>query len=344
MNRTSCLIRVVLAFNIFFAFAAQMQADETHPSAGIDFARLGTQLQGEGLEGWVHGIAVDQGLAVFTWRDPRSFFTSAEFPMVSHIPNIAAQLRTLHRHDKVRLKGQFIQNGAPQRHIYVTELTVLEPFADAPAGDYQYSVTIPNDLVGQSQLVAKVHAVDANGHVLVIEWKDAVLPVFVASDAVAQRVNALYRGDKIRLHYALRGAPVHPDHLEPDSRVAEPIEVITSLVATHDRPADITGTIVKFPRSPQVLFDVYAIQTVDADGFTLDYTLINFDDTAAFEQIRAKMAEAFQSRAAEAINGRNKLIIPGLRVRAVGRFNVVSPSQANPQILLNGPQDITVLR
>lgn len=320
----------------------QVYADPIDPSAGVDFGKLEALLKGEGLEGWIHGAVNEQGLYVFTWRSPDDFFTSAQFPIVSHIPAVQEQLKGLKRHDHVRLKGQFLQNGAPQRHIYATQLVLVDSFDQSPEGSYDYSVEVPKDLAGKTELIAKVHIVDAGGSVLVIEYKDAVLPVFIKRTEDRAQVKDYYRGDKIKLHFKLRTFPDRPTHLEPAEDVGKAIELLEPLVDLHGKAGERKGVIVKFPRSPQVAFDVFALQTIDGDGVTLDYTLLNPEDTAVFEAIRKKLGDAFDAHADKAVNGRNKLVVPGLMVRASGIFNVISPSQANPQIYLKSADDVVI--
>ena len=319
-----------------------VQADPNHPSAGVDYQALGDQLQGEGLVGWMHAVVPEQGLYVFTWRDPKTFFTSAEFPLVSHIPGMMDRIKALHRHDKVLVKGEFLANGAPQRHIYVTDITLLTPFGGAPADPYTYKVKVPDDLKTQHDLIAKVHAVDANGHVLVIEYKDVVLPVYVERDSDAAQIKDYWRGDEIRLHYVLRSYPHQPQHLSPDAALAKPIELVHKIAEINNKPADLEGSLVMFPKSPEINFDVYALQATDANGVTYDYTLVNLTDQAVFQAIRAKLAAAYNSNSMNAVNGRNKFIEPHVKVHAVGTFLEVSPAQANPQIQLKSADDLHI--
>jgi hypothetical protein len=80
----------------------------------------------------------------------------------------------------------------------------------------------------------------------------------------------------------------------------------------------------------------------DADGIERTYTLVNFEDADAFQAIRDKLAAAWEQRAADAVDGRNKQLNPKVRLRASGTLNVLMPNQANPQILLSGPDALTV--
>lgn len=317
-------------------------ADTDHPSQGIDYAKLAKDLQEGGLDGWIHASVPGQGLYVFTWRDPKDFFTNAQFPLVSHVPGVMDQIKALTRHDQVHIKGEFIDNGAPIRHIYVTELALVKAFNDGPKDAYDYSVKLPDDLLKASELVAKVHATDNNGHMLVIEYKDVVLPVVVEDDNVAVRVKSFYRGDRIRLHYVVRSYPNRPSHLEPDPAAKESVETLKRIVDLNGKPANLEGVLVRFPKSPEIIFDVFALGTTDEYGITDDYTLVNFDDANVFKAIREKLQAAYEAHATSAVNGRNKFVLPNVKVHAVGTFNVQSPSQANPQILLQSPDDVSI--
>ncbi|MBW3625324.1 MAG: hypothetical protein KY468_18160, partial [Armatimonadetes bacterium] len=114
-------------------------------------------------------------------------------------------------------------------------------------------------------------------------------------------------------------------------------------VEQHGKKRTLVGALVMFPQSPQLRFDVYALQTTDPDGTRLDYTLVNFTDPERFARIRQKLENAWKAHAGTAQSGRNKLIQPRLRVRATGVINIQSPQQANPQILLDGPESIEIL-
>jgi hypothetical protein len=127
-----------------------------------------------------------------------------------------------------------------------------------------------------------------------------------------------------------------------NDEVASPVEVLERLVDLHDKFACVEGTLVKFPKSPDVSFDVFALQRTDNDHVTLDYTLVNFDNVELFKEIRQKSAAAWDAHPESVINGRNKLHNPRLHVKACGTLNVVAPSQANPQILIDKIEDLTI--
>ncbi|MBW3625897.1 MAG: hypothetical protein KY468_21090, partial [Armatimonadetes bacterium] len=127
---------------------------------GIDLRQLEARLKSGGLAGWVHGAVKGQELYVFTYRDPKNFFASADFPLVSRSPQVLKQLRALNRHDQVLIQGSFLERPAPQKHIEVTGLRVLKRWSPADAMPaYVYRAKLPEELLGKKELVGKVHAV-----------------------------------------------------------------------------------------------------------------------------------------------------------------------------------------
>jgi hypothetical protein len=170
-----------------------------------DLAGLAVLLKDGRLSGWVHGAVHDRGLYVFTYRKPQDFFSFAQFPLAPATPEVAAQLQAVKRHDAVLIKGTFIENQAPIKHIRLENVSVVTPYtSDERPPARTPETAFPADLVGQTELIGKVHAVDSDGRVLVIEYGDAVIPVFVR---VPELTAGLYRNDKIRLVFEFALAP-----------------------------------------------------------------------------------------------------------------------------------------
>jgi hypothetical protein len=306
---------------------------------GFDIPALAQQLANGTLPGWIHAAVHHRGLYVFTWRKAGDFFTFLDFPVVPLTDTVAAKLAQIKRHDQVRLKGSFIANAAPIRHIKVDDLEVVRVYSSDQQVPPRTAVTrIPEDVFGKRELIGKVHAVAQEGRILVIEYGDAVVPVFVKNPALT---SDLFRNDKIRLAVQVAPRPVRPAHLWLDMAAPKPLEVMERLVDRHNMPVTEEGDLVRFPISPQISVDVYAVQVVDADGVSREYTLLNDKDPAIFTSIRNKLGAAWASRGG-AIDGRNKLINPSIKVRAKGRFNIIDRNQANAQILLDSADDITV--
>jgi hypothetical protein len=203
--------------------------------------------------------------------------------------------------------------------------------------DYGYEVDLPALLRDTTEQVGIVHAIGAGGRILVMGFGDAIAPLVVDDP---QWTADLYRGDIIRVHYQIQTQPNHPPHLRLDSAVAEPVEMIDAIAAEHQQPATLTGHLVKFPQSPQLKFDVYGLDVATNDIHRI-FTLINFSDMDTFTALREELAQLWDAQTDTAQRGRNYLINPNITLTATGTINVVSPEQANPQLLINAVSDIT---
>jgi hypothetical protein len=327
--------------------AAEAVTDATGKKAGIDpddIPALAKLLEAGQLPGRVHAAVHDRGMYVFTYyRNPRNVFVAGNFPMTPGNPAVARRLAEVKRHDGLLIKGAFIDNLAPIRHIRVDDFQITSVYqADENPAKRPYGTRIPEDLpeagLPHRHLIAKVHAVADEGRILVVEYGDAVVPVFVKDGKLTEK---LYRNDKIRIAFTLPEKPPRPQHLWLDMADPKPLEVLEGLVARHGQPCELEGVLVRYPLSPQLTSEVYALEVVDGDNVFRDYTLLNFDPTI-FKAIRAKLASAWKSRPAEGVDGRNKLVNHQIRVRAKGTFNLVARNQANAQILLASPDDITI--
>ncbi len=305
-----------------------------------DIESLGILLEQGRLPGWIHAAVHGRGLYVFTYRKPNDFFSFADFPLEATTDAVASRLLNLKRHDAVMLKGRFKVNAAPIHHIELEDFQLVTPYvADETAPPRMPEATIPDDLLGATELIGKVHAVNDDGRIFVIEYKDAVIPVFVP---IANLTGGLYRNDKIHLVFQFAMTPPRPTHLWLDTAAAKPLEVMERLLDLHGKPFTAEGTLIRFPQSPQIITDVYALQVTDTDGVSREYTLLNDRDPTIFAKIHDKLAAAWKMRPAQVIDGRNKLSNPSIKVKAVGTFNLISPNQANAQILLDSADNVTV--
>jgi len=302
-------------------------------------SELEKQLKETGLKGWVHGATEPLGLYVFTYREPGNFFAHQEFPLVPGNEAVERTLQKLKRHDEVSLKGSFLANQAPINHIWVSHIDLINSYeSPTPAPEpYPYKAELPEELFTQKEIRAKVHAVVNEGKVLVIEYKDAIVPVVVGKPELAK---GLFRNDKVKLQIEVREYPAKPTHVSLDLKTKDPLVVTDRMVDWHGKKGSVEGALVLFPKSPQVNFNVFAVQVADERGILREFTLVNFEDTKVFEQIREKLQQVWDSDSKGIENGRNKLVNRNLRIKASGVFNVVDPGQANPQVLLTGPESI----
>lgn len=311
---------------------------------GIDLNEVEKLLKGDGAVGWIHGAVAEYRQYVFTFRDPNNFFKFVNLSLSVRSPKLLKQLESLGRHDLVKIKGEFsTSNPSPQKHIKVKSIEVLKEFDPGmPFPKYAHDAKLPEELKSQSELVGKVHAVVAGGRIFVIEYKDAIVPLYVENPEFTQD---LYRNDIIRLHYKVQEFPRLPIHLSLDTSVKEPVEVLDSMVAWHDTKGSLEGNLVLFPKSPQLKFAVFALQIKDANGVKRNFTLVNFNDVDVFMAILNKLGKVWEeNKGSGIINGRNKLVNLNIKIRATGTFNVVDPNQANPQILLSAESDIEILK
>ncbi len=305
-------------------------------------AKMERALQsGQPIEGDIHGAFPELDQYVFTYRERDDFFDFVEVSLIAATPEVATVLAGLRRHDRIRIQGVLADNRSQQPHVEVSSLEVVSRYeASPPIPAYEHSAEIPDDLVGKDNELFLVHAVVANGAVLVVERSDVVLPVFVRRPELTRE---LARNDVVRLHYEIRSRPDRPVHLEL-ADVAQPVEVVDSITALHGRTADLEGALVLFPQSPQVRFNVFAVLEPLVGGAQRQFTLVNFDDTAKFTAIRNKLQAAWDSAGPDAaVSGRNKLISTQVRVRVKGIYNQIDPNQANAQIVLDGPEAIEIV-
>jgi hypothetical protein len=336
---------IVALFQVQSAFS-QNQMDKEMASGpqceiykgSIDYSCIETQLKGDGLGGWVHAAVKDQFIFVFTWRDPQNFFVNVQLPMSSKSPLIIDSLSKLKRHDRINIKGSFFHNDAPIRHINVSDIEVIEAYHGAN-DDYLYDPNLPDKIAQGNHLIGKVHAVADEGKVLVIETGDRVFPVFNKKPDLTKD---LYRNDKIEIQYFIPFVPNKPMHIELDTELDKPLTVLNSIVSGHNEPIQLKGPLVMYPKSPQIIFNVYALRLEDSDGVKWDYTLVNFEDVDLFKKIREKLEEAWNKLDAEAKYDRNKYINPQILVEVSGIKNVVDPGQANPQVLINDINDLKI--
>lgn len=313
-----------------------------HPQAyqGLEISKLSKELNNTGLIGRIHGAADESHMYVMSVREPGNFFSHREFSLLAQEPETTDTLNNLNRHDLVCIQGEIIANPSPQKHVALNEIRVIEPWQQ-PEGfePYQRQTGLPQELKEKTSLVGKVHAIGEEGKILVIEYQEVVIPIFVNQTQYTER---LYRGDIIKLSYQIQSQPQRPVHLQLDNTVEQPLEILDAIAAWNGQPKTLTGNLVKFPQSPQLKFDVYAME-VDTQGIKRYFTLINFEDMAEFEKIRQKLAKIWDENSDTARSGRNMLINPAVKIEAKGIANIISTEQANPQILLDSAGQVQQL-
>lgn len=316
---------------------------EAH-SASIDYAEIERQLQGGGLEGRIHGSVEGQDILVFTWRHPDNFFINVQLPIFSKDPTLQEQLKQLKRHDRIRVKGSFNWRKAPIRHIVAREIVLVDPWLSAETGTTKpYQPGIIEEVLSSTQLLVKVHSVANEGFVLVAEYKDRVFPVI---NTTPELLDGLYRNDFINISYKVRSFPNQPIHLELEAPEKKPVQVVERIVNGHGQTFDFSGPLVMFPKSPQIKFNIFAIQQESSTGLVRNFTLttdFNKDPSFdLFQKIRKDLQTIWDNHSSQAYFYRNRLVNENIWIRVRGVKNVVSPVQANPQIYINSRDDLVV--
>ncbi len=320
---------MIWAFFLFFSTA-------TH---AIDLDRFIVELQTTGVELEVHGIDPEADRLVAAYRDSQDFFDFQIFALTSRNKATIEFIRTLNRHDRIRVRGEIPSRTRPFLHIEVSDIELLKS-GGTGVGSYPHPIRIPDDIQHLSEMVVKVHAVHDQGRMIVADYRGSILPVLVPPPN-RDKAAALDRGDLVQIKFALRDEPEWPVHLNLKAE-ADALEVLEHMSDLHDQPVEYEGDLVLFPASPQVKFNVFALQKDIGHGVVREYTIINFSDPELFEALRTKMQSAWDRSPIQAENDRNKLIKRGLRIKARGRFNFVDKSQANPQIEVESLDDLEV--
>jgi predicted RNA-binding protein with PUA domain len=315
--------------------------------ADINIQDLEKQLNTSGLTGEIHGSSADAHLFVLTYRNPNNFFENIQLPLTSEKTDILNSLPSLKRHQFYLVKGNFIKNKAPISHINITSLDLVKDYTSAlDHMPYQYKGNL-EDLRNKKDFIGRVHAIGQDGKMLVTEYKDRIVPIYVVEPSSQDLVKKLYRGDLVKIRFTIRTDPEAPIHLSL-ARVAslpadqKPVELIDSLVKAHGSSVEKTGSLIMFPKSPQINTNIYALLVEDPEGTTIQYTLANLEDPELFKQIRAKLEKIWNDNNTTIENDRNKFVNRKLKVTAKGISNMIDPGQANPQILINSVNDVNV--
>lgn len=334
-----CICLGMVLFTVLGVVSSTADQCSYHASAyeGLQLPQLTQELETTGLIGRIHGADSSSQLFVLSVREPTNFFNAQQFSVLTKDAGVRAKLSQVQRHDRVCVQGELIANPSPQNHILVKSIQVLETWSGLKGfPDYPRTASLPETLKERTSFVGKVHAIASGGKILVLEYQDLVVPVYVTS---TEQTQALYRGDIVRVAYQIQPWPQQPTHLNLNLDVEQPLEVLDSMAAWNGRQERLVGHLVKFPQSPQIKFDVYAIE-VETLGVDRYFTLVNFEDVNEFQRIRDKLTKIWDDHLETVSTGRNLLRNPQVVLTVRGQANVASPEQANPQILLDSADDI----
>ena len=305
----------------------------------------------EGLLGFMHGVRAQNKQYVFTYRsqdpdDPMAFFKAEEFSLVASKESVTDVLQRLNRHDKVSVKGRLLVGPGPLRHIFVEEIKILAKYQHAHKYDVVFDASA---FKGRDQvdLLAKVHAIILDGGGLVVEYKDMILPVIVSKRHLAL-AKTIYRNDKIYLPLRISRHEGRPLHFYTDP--SRDIRIVDYIKNCHKEDVTLEGRLVRFKKSPQINRDIYAVKVVDKNGiernFTffpkVDFTKDNANDVfmEIFQKIAQKSQDAWQASSEQPRLLRNHMVKQGVKVTVTGSMNIVSKTQANPQIYIKDPMDL----
>lgn len=312
----------------------------SNSEGGIDIEEIRELLVNNKLEGWMHGTVHKFGHYVFTYRGT-SFFNHIELSMIPISAKARKVFATLKRHDKIRIGGQFADNRSPLKHLLVEKIEVIKPFKGDSTESYNYSANLENELKDGDVIYGKVHAATLNGAAVVIEYKDAVVPLYVREEHRHLTRN-LFRNDIVRVEISTNSVPNRPMHISTKAGEKNAIKVVDHIAHCNDKPATLSGELVLFPESPQISFPVFALRFEDPNGIVRNWTIVNFTSQEGFSAIREKLTKAWEKKSKSAVTDRNHYLNPKIRVTVKGKMHVVSPGQANPQMLVNQPDDINI--
>ena len=244
-----------------------LSACASAPAHAVDLTVVEKELTTTGVEGWIHGSVETQGIYVFTYRTPGNFFDYIEMSLISEDPKMMKLLSTFDRHDKVRVKGSFVAKIRVLRSTSSSAQSSLSPSISSHIRLTLISMKakIPDDLVGKNSGTFLVHAIGGDGQILVVEYKDVILPIFVKNGALTK---ALYRGDLVQLAFKIQNYPDEPVHLNIDETAPQPVQVLESIKAKHGQQGTVEGALILFPKSPEIIFNVFAVQQQLQAGLT----------------------------------------------------------------------------
>jgi hypothetical protein len=336
------LRRLALTLSALAALSASAHPGSPNFSREEIIRDMALKLQSpEGLRLRVHGVNHDSGLYVGAYSYD-TIFNEIQVSLLTRVPEVRQTLLQIGRHDVIRVWGRLLDFDGPQPHLGLSQIVVEANF-EMPGQPHRPEVdweAVSRDLEGQDEILVVVHTVQQDGQILVIEYKEHIFPIFTRE--YQDQARLLNRQDIVRIRYTLQDAPERPIHLllRPDA-AGRAIDLVDNIAEQHGELRTITGSLVLFPQSPIVRFNVFAIKIDVGHGLSRTYTLINFDDSEVFRKIREKLQAAWDEGDASCVtNDRNKLLNTCIQVSATGPINWVDPNQANPQVLLKSADDI----
>ena len=322
-------------FLIFFTFIFSAFAQTS-----MQVEELKEEIATTGVEGLMHGSLAQENKFVFTWSHPQHFFVRFNISLINNIDQnenflkIQEILKGLNRGDKVWVKGE-LEVKSDQPHIYLSDLKLIKKFdpgVDTQDGQHQRDHDIAAKLAGKTEVVAKIHAVSDSGKMVMVEYRDSVIPLIVKTPFLPLTEN-LYRGDVVKLQFKIRQFPGSPIHLELFQHNQLPVvEMLAPIMDENEQTYTKSGRLTFFPKSPTINQDVWAVETIQevaGEKFYVYYTIVNFEDVGELRRIGEKLKKAWDQFPGSVFQGRNNYISTKIQVTVKGLALVASRNQAN---------------
>ena len=295
---------------------------------------LAEKLQKEGLVGAVHGADHQRGLYLFTYQYPDNFFKRVNFSLLTSDKEIKKILKDLERGDQIRVKGKLGGQETPQPHLYLSNIEVTQkydPKVEYPAGEMARETRIPEDLIGKTELFGMVHAVEGQGHVLVLDYNnDTVLPMI--AEKATDLTKSLYRGDVVRVQFELQENPGRPTHLrlnEKPTNGRAAVEVLEKFQSLNDKEITLDGRLTLMPPSNTNTQTTWAVEQVLDHGLFRYFMFIPAYDSEK-DKIHQMLDAHWKANSSQSFKGRGKFINLKARVKVKGKAIAVMPNQSNP--------------
>lgn len=300
---------------------------------------LAETLKKRGLEGRVHAAVLDQGVVLFQVTNPFAQGLSERltdfriYPLrLSKEQLDDLRAKGVRRNDFLKVKGTFA-SIPPHIEVDSVEVTERTQGRDAPQN---HELRQALALHGKTDFVleAQVHASLRDGAQAAVDYQGHILPVTLENEDDAKgaaALAALWRFDIARIPVKeVRAWPAYPPHLVLDSSKAiRMVESIRDFLNFDENRADpeltLEGTLVRIPPSSGLTTRESwgLLVKSEKSDISRQFLLWNFSDFELQEKIEAKLKGWWDSTEGAQV-GRNRLVHPGLTVRAKGKLPMFS--------------------
>jgi hypothetical protein len=302
------------------------------------------------LSGFIHAANRQTNTYVLTVRDAATPGSFRNIALIADTDAIWQQLQSVNRFDAVTVSGEFLTRYYPQAHLLVKSLTVTEPWSpkapDSPGAKIETPPVDPSQELNESdELVGLVHALTGDGHVLMFDYKNTVIPVVVPDPALTR---SLWRGDKVWLKLAQMPTPQQPVHwmlesfgkAEKQKGLAPPVKVLDAIRTLNGQTTTVSGPLTYYPAGPVFPQGAWAVESRDDQGLAR-YFVLSATDTVGLNR---KLEGAWKQNCNEVMQGRHKLVNGSLNVEALGVVAIRQPNQPAPVLKLAGLDALKVTR